>query len=160
MQEIDKSLSSMRPPSDPGAARTGTSAGDAAVVRSLHDEPEPFKFSDAKDIRGLPMEHAVYAKSSCKNCYGRGYVTKIIGNGYAGGRKIAARDYDLCGCLHKGYSNVRRAFEAVVTQRVKDGGKIDVVVEHERARVYERLFPDLAVPQTPSITIDGKPVDG
>lgn len=118
-----------------------------------------FKFADARDQVGLPVEHVAYAKRSCNNCYGRGYVTKIIGNGYAGGLAIKPREHDLCGCLHRGYNKVRRAFDEEVVKRVREGAAVDAALVTTRAAVYGRLFPGLdPEPQQPALTVDGQPI--
>ena len=93
--------------------------------REEDKDPAPFAFSAAKDNLGLPMEHADYVNKKCKHCYGRGYHTVLIGDGYttAGEKreKRKNRNYNLCQCVHNGYTKTRKAFDRRVEEDVKAG---------------------------------------
>ena len=99
------------------------------VVAAVADEaPAPFAFNQNLDKAGLPLEHAAYVKKNCKVCFGRGYQVALVGDGYlpkASGKAREprkARTYQLCGCLHKGYSRARLKLQEEIAEMVKAYG--------------------------------------
>lgn len=75
-------------------------------------EPE-FKFMDARDKVGLPMEHAAYVKRNCTDCNGAGYIRLLIGDA----REVTPR---TCFCVNKGYVRTRKEFERQWALLLKD----------------------------------------
>jgi len=73
--------------------------------------PGEFKFNEALDKVGLPLESARYINKKCSTCYGRGYVTRLVGDGYKGGVQLQARSQETCACVHRGYTKARLAHE-------------------------------------------------
>lgn len=91
--------------------------------------PKPFTFKDGKDPAGVPIERQDYVSASCKRCYGRGYVTYLVGDGYLSGPPGAraarqARDQRACpSCVQKGYLKARKAYDARVAEKIKEGAR-------------------------------------
>lgn len=63
-----------------------------------------FKFMDARDKVGLPMEHVVYVRRNCTDCHGKGFIRLLVGDT----REAAPR---TCFCVNKGYVRTRGEFE-------------------------------------------------
>lgn len=96
---------------------------DAPKVAKSRDDLGDFKFAETKDKVGLPVEHKLYVKRSCKQCYGRGYIVQTFG-GYR---------YQACGCVNKGYVRTRKEFERKVAATQKTYPELTV----EAARKME-----------------------
>jgi hypothetical protein len=88
-------------------------------VAEAPTNPSSFSFSTAKDTVGLPVESAKYVKSSCRLCYGRGFQTLLVGNGYnQDGTSNKTRAFRVCQCVVKGYTNARIKFDKEVEERL------------------------------------------
>lgn len=78
-----------------------------------------YLFKDKKDQIGLPMESIIYVKKNCNECYGKGYITSLIGDGYILNEtklkvKNDVMDTYPCLCMHKGYARTRLKLEAQI----------------------------------------------
>lgn len=104
--------------------------------------PKEFKFNTALDEVGLPLESLDYAKNNCKSCYGRGYLSYLVGNGYKDGQQLQARNEMACHCVHKGYSKVRLAKQAELeVQKELASNYLNVSVEYLEKLVTEGTLP-------------------
>jgi hypothetical protein len=83
--------------------------------------PTPFTFNTAPDKVGLPLESPAYVRKNCKHCLGRGFRTRLIGdgymdtldeNGYAVRVPRKARQHFACICVHREYTRRRLALAA------------------------------------------------
>jgi hypothetical protein len=93
-----------------------TEANPAPVTEAEDRDPAPFKFSEALDKVGLRLESPAYIKKSCNDCFGRGFQTWLIGDGYRTGDhgwrvKRKNRDARACRCVVKGYVKTRFAHD-------------------------------------------------
>lgn len=97
---------------------------DTKKVREPEDKPPaPYVMSTDKDKTGLPFEHPSYIKRSCKECYGRGWCSYLIGNGYKEGKRLQNRDLRTCVCVTKGYIKTKNEIELAIklnTEQFKD----------------------------------------
>lgn len=84
---------------------------EAALYFDKLEDMPPFVYNEAPDQVGLPLEHARYCKRSCKWCYGRGYVIQTI----------PRRHYQICNCVHRGYTRMRLRFDRETLALMKAG---------------------------------------
>lgn len=133
-----------------------------------YPDPREFKFNEARDFVGLPMEHRNYADRNCNECYGRGVKRYVLVDGSMGvvfddvpapgaGARIVnnpKRILKACHCVHRGYSRVRLQYERDVEALVKTGWTIDAA----RELCFDLLlFPGLKfeMPKTPAAEVGG-----
>lgn len=87
--------------------------------------PGEFRFNEALDNVGLPLEGERYINKNCGTCYGKGYVTRLVGNGYKDGVQLQARQQEACICVHRGYTRQRLQTqrEIAALEKAKARGK-------------------------------------
>lgn len=84
----------------------------AELVEQLSTEPK----KEGVDEVGLPVtttNRTLYAKRSCNDCYGKGYIKRL------NSKNVKAGEYD-CHCVEKKYIRLRREIEKRLATALKD----------------------------------------
>jgi hypothetical protein len=108
------------------------SAAKAPPPEEKDEAPGKFRFKLGHDDLGLRNESEHYVNPRCSQCYGKGYLSLLVGNGYKDGQARQARDLVPCNCVHKGYMKRRRDEERTIVRLAK-AEKITVEEAYKRA---------------------------